>query len=248
MYRRRGASYDLKSIREYQSFDDPRSIDWRLFGRSDKAFVKEFYDEADDEAAFLLDTSASMSCAPLADCLDFVGSLAYILVSLGVGVRLWSFSGGLSERCIVANARSGGGRTIIPRALESLSCGGVSNTARSFAQWRARGRQKRVFVFSDFHERGLVLPSPPSGRLFLIRYRTPFGSLAEPGTELELEDPETGRRLTMPWTRAEEAAWIESEARRENTLASAARTFVWSLDATNPRLPVYWAILEKLYA
>ncbi|HPG86780.1 MAG TPA: DUF58 domain-containing protein, partial [Spirochaetales bacterium] len=63
MYRRSGSSYDLKSIREYQPFDDPRAIDWKLYGRSDRAFVKEFYDEADDEVAFLVDSSASLSCA-----------------------------------------------------------------------------------------------------------------------------------------------------------------------------------------
>jgi len=106
MYRRSGASYDLKSIREYQSFDDPRAIDWRLYGRSDRAFVKEFYDEADDEVAFLVDSSASMACAPVDEYLAFIGSLAYILLALGLGVRLWTYSASLSSRGAAARSRS----------------------------------------------------------------------------------------------------------------------------------------------
>jgi len=248
MYRRSGSSYDLKSIREYQPFDDPRAIDWKLYGRSDRAFVKEFYDEAVDEIAFLVDSSASMACAPVETFRSFIGSMAYLLLALGMGVRLWSYSGGLSERCLAARANSGGGQAGIAAVLSSLSFEGATDTTRSFAQWRARGRQKRVFVFSDFHEPDLNLRAPHSGGLFLIRFRTPFTELAEKGMELEVLDPESGRLTVVPWSLPDEAAWAAGELARDTRLAGMPRSFFRRLDAGSPRAPVYWDILERLYA
>ncbi|MBU0926110.1 MAG: DUF58 domain-containing protein [Spirochaetes bacterium] len=244
MYRRSGSSYDLKSIREYQPFDDPRAIDWKLYGRSDRAFVKEFYEEADDEVAFLVDSSASMACAPQEDYRSFIGSLSFILLSLGMGVRLWTYSSGLSELRLAA--RSKGGHAAVRAALSSLEFEGDTDTARSFGQWRARGRQRRVFVFSDFHERTPSLRSP--GGLFLLRFRTPFSSVAERGAETEVVDPETGRLIVVPWSRADEAAWDAAEASRDAAMASTPRSFYRRLDSGDRRAPVYWDVLSRLYA
>lgn len=55
-----GASTDFAEHRAYMPGDDIRRIDWRLYGRTDRHFVKEF--EADTNTNFLvvLDVSASM--------------------------------------------------------------------------------------------------------------------------------------------------------------------------------------------
>ena len=45
MFRRSGSSFDLKTIREYAPTDDPRSIDWRLLGRTDRPVVRGYYEE-----------------------------------------------------------------------------------------------------------------------------------------------------------------------------------------------------------
>ncbi len=246
MYRRSGASYDLKSIREYQPFDDPRAIDWKLFGRTDRAFVKEFYDEADDEIALLIDTSGSMSTIPREEYLTCIGSLSYILLALGLGVRLWSFSGSLSGAS--AAARGSGGHANLGRMLSALVFKGESATTRSFNQWKTRGRQRWVIVFSDFHEPELALRAPHSGTLFMIRYRTPLGSLAERGSELEVRDPESDLLAVVPWSKADDDAWQAEERLREAKLAAMPRTYFARLDAGSPRVPVYWNILERLYA
>jgi uncharacterized protein (DUF58 family) len=56
-----GRSVDFAEHRAYMPGDDIRRIDWRVFGRSDRFFVKEF--EADTNANFtiLLDVSRSMA-------------------------------------------------------------------------------------------------------------------------------------------------------------------------------------------
>jgi uncharacterized protein (DUF58 family) len=58
--RHRGSSVDFAEHRAYSAGDDIRRIDWRLFARTDRFFVKQF--EADSNATFLiaLDISKSM--------------------------------------------------------------------------------------------------------------------------------------------------------------------------------------------
>src|SRR5918992_5257314 len=55
-----GASMDFAEHRAYMPGDDLRRIDWRLFGRSDKFFVKEFEADTNTNLLLLLDVSASM--------------------------------------------------------------------------------------------------------------------------------------------------------------------------------------------
>lgn len=246
MYRRSGSSYDLKSIREYQPFDDPRSIDWKLYARSGRAYVKEFYDEADDEIAMLVDSSASMGCAAGDEVRRCAGSLAFMFLSLGLGVRLWTFASNLSPTPVAARAGSGYGG--VEAALLALEFAGPGDSRRSYAQWRAKGRQRRVFVLSDFHEPGPGPAAPPSGQAFLLRFRTPFGELADYGAEAEALDPESGKTIVVPWTRGYEARLDAEDRDRDERLRSAPRTFYRRLDAGSGRDAAYWDILERLYA
>lgn len=241
--RRAGASFDLKSIRPYQPFDDPRSIDWRLLGRSDRAYVKEFYDEADDEVAFLIDASASMAGSTLDELLPFASSLSYIFLTLGIGVRLWTYADGLSPLRVCARSR--GSHAALEGVLTALRPAGSSDSARAYAQWRSESRLRRVFIFSDFHDR----PCARDGRgLFLLRFGTPYARLATPGTEAEVEDPETGSLLVMPWGRAEEAAWRQADATLDAGLASSPGAFYRRVLPGEARAPIYWDILERVYA
>src|SRR5436190_13256651 len=77
-----GASTDFAEHRPYMPGDDTRRVDWRLFARSDRFYVKEF--EADTNTNFLvfLDVSRSMSFGTklqygctLAACLAYFASL-----------------------------------------------------------------------------------------------------------------------------------------------------------------------------
>jgi uncharacterized protein (DUF58 family) len=55
-----GASMDFAEHRAYMPGDDLRRIDWRLFGRSDRYFVKEFEADTNTNLLLVLDVSASM--------------------------------------------------------------------------------------------------------------------------------------------------------------------------------------------
>src|SRR4051794_37494334 len=55
-----GFSVEFSEYREYTAGDDPRYLDWRLFARSDRYYVKRFEDETNLRCYLVLDTSRSM--------------------------------------------------------------------------------------------------------------------------------------------------------------------------------------------
>ena len=58
---RRGFSVEFAEHRMYQSGDELRYIDWKLLGRTDRLYVKQFEEETNLRAMVVLDTSGSMN-------------------------------------------------------------------------------------------------------------------------------------------------------------------------------------------
>jgi uncharacterized protein (DUF58 family) len=77
-----GASVDFAEHRGYVPGDDIRRVDWRVFARTDKYYIKEF--EADSNANFsvLLDVSKSMAFGARITKLDYAKTLAACLTYL----------------------------------------------------------------------------------------------------------------------------------------------------------------------
>jgi len=60
---RRGSSLDFAEHRSYQPGDDLRRIDWRVYGRTDRFYVKEYDADTNAGVIFALDASGSMDFA-----------------------------------------------------------------------------------------------------------------------------------------------------------------------------------------
>ena len=56
-----GRSLDFAEHRQYMPGDDIRLIDWKLFARTDRFYVKEFEADTNTNCTILLDVSRSMS-------------------------------------------------------------------------------------------------------------------------------------------------------------------------------------------
>jgi uncharacterized protein (DUF58 family) len=56
-----GFSVEFTEYRQYAPGDDPRYLDWRVFARSDRYFIKRFEDETNLRCHILLDSSRSMT-------------------------------------------------------------------------------------------------------------------------------------------------------------------------------------------
>jgi len=85
---RRGFSVEFAEHRMYQPGDELRYVDWKLLGRTDRLYVKQFEEETNLRAMMVLDTSRSMAWSGAPDLrltkLDYarrlVAALALVLL------------------------------------------------------------------------------------------------------------------------------------------------------------------------
>ena len=84
----KGQSVEFLQHREYVRGDDLRRVDWKVWGRQDRLYMKEFEEETNLRLALLVDASASMDyrSGPLSkyDCAaTLAASLAWLALSHG---------------------------------------------------------------------------------------------------------------------------------------------------------------------
>lgn len=60
-----GRSLEFREHREYSPGDDLRHVDWKVWGRQDRLYVKQFEEETNLRATVVVDNSASMGYQPL---------------------------------------------------------------------------------------------------------------------------------------------------------------------------------------
>ena len=57
----KGSSIEFKEHRQYVKGDEIRSIDWKLFGKTDRLYIRQYEDETNLQAMILVDQSGSMA-------------------------------------------------------------------------------------------------------------------------------------------------------------------------------------------
>lgn len=83
-----GYSSEFSAYRAYTQGDNLRHIDWKVWGRSDELYVKQFEDDTNLRCQIYLDTSASMDFgAGEANKFDYARLLAAVLAQLMVKQR-----------------------------------------------------------------------------------------------------------------------------------------------------------------
>jgi len=97
-----GFSVEFTEYRQYTPDDDPRYLDWRVFARSDRYFIKKFEDETNLRCYLLSDTSRSMAYGSVGYtkaqyAATLAATLAYFLHLQGDAVGLLTFDRQLRE-------------------------------------------------------------------------------------------------------------------------------------------------------
>jgi uncharacterized protein (DUF58 family) len=159
----RGFSVEFAEHREYTPGVDPRHIDWRVYGRRDKLYVKQYEEETSLRCYVLLDTSASMGYkhGAAVSKLEFgaylAASLAYLMTTQHDAVGLITYDDGVRDR-IPPRQGPGHLRAILER-LEAARPGGETGLAKTFHELAETiKRRALVVVISDLFDdpRGLV--------------------------------------------------------------------------------------------
>ena len=99
----KGASVEFMSYRPYITGDDPLHIDWKLFARTDRLYVKEYEDETNTSVNLLVDISPSMgytsgSVSKLDYAFYLAASLGYFMWRQQEAVGLTLFDDHIVER------------------------------------------------------------------------------------------------------------------------------------------------------
>src|SRR5262245_37846325 len=233
----RGQGVDFADLREYQWGDDVRSIDWNVTARMDAPYVREYVEDREITAWFLLDLSPSVDFGTLDSerlkrsvLIDFVTTLARLLTRHGnrVGAVMY---GSKVERTIPAR----GGRIQVLRLVNDILA--QPRLPRSpqtdlaplldAAQQTIKGRSL-VFVISDFisapgWERSLNVLSRRHEVMAVRLFDPREVELPDVGPLL-MEDAETGEQLYADThDRRFRLRFQEAAARRESELDAAFR-------------------------
>jgi uncharacterized protein (DUF58 family) len=128
-----GFSVEFTEYRQYTPGDDPRYLDWRLYARSDRYYIKKFEDETNLRCFLLTDNSRSMDYgttgytkAQYANTL--AGTLAYFLSTQGDAVGLLTFDEQVREYRPARN-RPGHLRSLM-LALEKTADGSATDLSK----------------------------------------------------------------------------------------------------------------------
>jgi uncharacterized protein (DUF58 family) len=153
----RGFGLDLADLREYQYGDDVRHIDWNVTARTGDPYVRQFHEDREVTAWFLLDLSPSLDFGSgdvqkRALSAEFVGLLSRILTRSGnrVGALIYG-----DDVDAVIPAKSGRMQVlhILHRMLsreEKRGSGETDLEAFMKSAFRFIPRRSLVFVVSDF--------------------------------------------------------------------------------------------------
>ncbi len=148
-----GFSVEFSEYRQYLPGDDPATIDWKLFARSDRYYVKKYEEETNLECHLLLDVSASMGygshpVAKLQYGAFLAASLAYLMHRQRDAVGLTLF-----DDRVVASVSVGTRGAHLRGLLATLSHAAVgerSDVAMPLNQLAARmTRRGLVVLISD---------------------------------------------------------------------------------------------------
>jgi uncharacterized protein (DUF58 family) len=154
--RNRGAGLEFAQHRAYEAGDEPRTVDWKLYARSDRLFVREAERESPLTLWILLDASGSMGQADAArpgwTRLDAAKALAAALVEMALagGDRFgWVALGGDQPHLLSPGA---GGRHRDRLCLEMATvkaAGGFPPPPRWAPLWDRIGAHDLVVVLGD---------------------------------------------------------------------------------------------------
>jgi uncharacterized protein (DUF58 family) len=203
-----GFSVEFSEHRKYTQGDDPQDIDWLVYAKTDKYYVKKFEAETNITGYLAMDLSQSMAYTYRQEMTKFeyaislAAALAYLMIHQNDPVGVVTFSDQLKNYLAPKSKRQQIGNIL--SLLARLRPTGQTDVARSLVQLAAMIKHASlVIVFSDL----LADPAPIISAMRQLRHggndvilfhildeaevKFPFSGL------VELEEPETNTRLEV---------------------------------------------------
>lgn len=213
----KGNGLELEDIREYQSGDDIRSIDWNVTARHNRPYVKQFKEERELNLFLLIDVSAStffgkkrQRIAELAATLAFSG----VKNNDKVGALLFSDT---VEKVIPSKKGKKHALSILGSLLNTSPVSkktSIENALLFFNKFEKKN--SIVFILSDFLDDDFVkelMITDKKHDLILIQVQEESEQTLPKGAIFVLEDMETGETVTIDNRKSERESDFEFKYR-----------------------------------
>ena len=207
-----GFSVEFTEYRPYTPGDDPRYLDWKLVGRTDRYFIKKFEDETNLRCHLLVDNSRSMNFGSRgytkADyARTLAATLAWFLSHQGDATGLLTFDESIREY-LPARHRPGHLRHLM-LALEKPASGTTTDLVAPLRRVAELVRKRGlVMLISDLLAPAETLEAPLA-LLTAARHEVVIFQVLDPAeldfnftTAARFQDLETGRDLFLEPTLA----------------------------------------------
>lgn len=203
----KGFSVEFLEYRQYTPGDDPMHIDWKLFLRSDRLFIKQFEDETNTTCHILFDISHSMAfqsnrLTKFQYAKYLAASLAYFIIRQRDSIGISYFDDRIREN-IPARSNKGHLYTLL-NSLDATLPGAVTDMGKPFHEL-ADSIKKRgiVIIISDLLDdpdrivNGLQHFRFNGNNVIVFQILDPFEQSFQYQDVVELEDMETGEKILV---------------------------------------------------
>ena len=228
---RRGTSLEFADYRRYSPGDDIRYLDWGIFARSDRLYVKLFREEVDLFVYLFVDASGSMTFPSLREkftpACEVALALAYVVLANHDHVKLHFLRGSPSPP---ASPFYRGRHRIMDCAdfFSSVPPGGPLEFAHGLGEHLKRIRRPgKAIVLSDFlmtsesYQRGLNLLRASNLDVFAIQVLSPEEmNPAFPRGSLSVVEQESNAEIGLEWNSGVRTTYQERLAAHNRQLMS----------------------------
>ncbi|HSL90056.1 MAG TPA: DUF58 domain-containing protein [Ignavibacteriaceae bacterium] len=152
-----GFSAEFSQHRPYMQGDDLKNVDWKVFGKTEKYYIKQYEEETNLKSHIILDTSKSMdfksgnNLSKLSYSIILAAALSYLMIKQQDAVGLALYSEKINK--ILPPKASRTYLQEILKQLSSLTAGDKTNTASSLGEIAEKiKRRGLVIIISDFFD------------------------------------------------------------------------------------------------
>lgn len=152
-----GFSVEFSQHRPYMQGDDLKNIDWKVYGKTEKYFIKQFEEETNLKSFIVLDTSKSMdfksgnNISKLNYAVTLAASLSYLIIKQQDAVGLALYSENI-QKLLLPKASKTYLQEIL-KQLTNVTAGDKTRTALSLGEVAEKiKRRGLVIIISDFFD------------------------------------------------------------------------------------------------
>jgi uncharacterized protein (DUF58 family) len=207
-----GFSVEFAEHRQYMPGDSIRDIDWKVYAKSDRFYIKQYEEETNLKAYLLLDCSASMGYSSKLEAqtkfdyaLTLGASLSYLMLKQRDAVGLVTFADKINQ--YIPPHSASGHMHVLLHQFAGLTTASTTDMAPALHEMAERIRRRGlVIIISDLFDAperivsGIKHFRHRHHEVIVFHVLDPMERDFAFDSEAIFEDMETGERITtLPW-------------------------------------------------